>query len=367
MFSRGSKGLAADPYGAPTAGVSTDVLIIGDGVIGLSIACELARSGATFVLVGARRAGAASVAAAGLLAPSIGRLPDAARPFFDDSLCRYPLFVEALRPFEPALAMVQGLIDVSSETNAAGRTGRQLSAAELATLESSVGWVHGARFHAGDGAIDNALLVRALRWAAEVAPHGLIVTDDPVLTIDLSGNDPAVLLRSGTRLTARSVVLAAGAWTAAIDGLPRRVPVTPLKGQMLALASSCLTHPVVGDDVYLVPRGCEIAVGATEERAGFDVRATPEAIDRLREAAVDICPPLKQSRVTRTWAGIRPVSPDMLPIIGYEPADHRLIYACGHAKNGILLAPATGAAVAALAQRCRPAADLAPFSIMRFA
>lgn len=355
-----------DPYGAQAASVSADVIIIGDGVVGLSTAFELARLGATFILVGAYQAGAASSAAAGLLAPSVGYLPDAVHPFFFDSLSRYPAFVESLRAFEPALAILNGLIDLSRTNGSAAHSGRPLTASSLTTLEPSLRLVGGGRFHPHDGAIDNVLLVKALRRAVEGAPGGRIVSGDPAAAIKLGDPQPSVLLRSGSRVRAHTIVLAAGAWSAGIAGLPRPLPVVPLKGQMFALASTCLAHAVIGDDVYLVPRGSEIAIGATTEHAGFDVTTTPEAIDRLRRAAIDICPAITPSPVTRTWAGTRPATPDMLPIIGNDPNEPRLIYACGHSKNGILLAPATAAAVAALAQRRSPTSDLTPFSVGRF-
>ena len=122
----------------------------------------------------------------------------------------------------------------------------------------------------------------------------------------------------------------------------------------------------MADDVYLVPREREIAIGATVEEAGFDVTIDPNAIERLRQAAIRVCPALRDAAVLRTWAGIRPATPDMLPILGGEPTDERLIYACGHSKNGILLAPATALAIAALALGQASPFDLTPFRADRF-
>jgi len=366
VFSRKSKVLSVDPYGAPTAAVSADVIIIGDGIVGLSTAFELGRSGASFVLVGARREGAASRAAAGLLAPSVGSLPASVSPFFFDSLGRYPEFVECLRRFEPALRLVDGLIDLSGTASAVAR-GRHLTTQELATLEPALTAPSGGTLYAGDGAIDAVLLVQALRGAVSEAASGMIVTDDPVRAVELSNPLPAVLLESGARLTAPNIVLAAGAWAPRIAGLPRTLPVTPLKGQMLAVHFSGLTHPVMSDNIYLVPRGRETVIGATVERMGFDVSTTAVAIEELRRAATEVCPKLGASAISSTWAGIRPATPDMLPIIGPDPMDPRLIYACGHSKNGILLAPATAAAVRDLVESHSTIADLAPFAVARFA
>jgi glycine/D-amino acid oxidase-like deaminating enzyme len=347
---------------------SADVIVVGDGVIGLSIAFELGRAKVSCVLVGCEQQGTASGAAAGLLAPSVGHLLEAARPFFSESLRRYPEFIRNLREFAPHLSIVEGLVDVSANAADTANTSgsRLLSADQLAELEPTLEAPADARFYPDDGAVDNVKLMSALRLATGWLPSVSVVHGRRVATIDLSRTDAAVVLDDGDRIHARSIVLAAGAWSTQIDGLPRTLPVFPLKGQMLAVGSTVLRHAVMSDDIYLVPRDSEIAIGATAERAGFDVATNPDAIERMRLAAVAICPALERAPVLRAWAGIRPATPDMLPIIGADPGDERLIYACGHSKNGILLAPATALAVSALVQRRVPLGDLAPFSIARF-
>jgi glycine oxidase len=357
-----------------------DVIVIGDGVIGLSTAFELGRAGASCRVFGAVNHGAASGAAAGLLAPSIGTLRPDVQTFFDASLALYPTLVETLRSFEPELELLEGLIEVSSErrspaalaTIKAGVSSegpsttkdRLLSAADLALLEPQLA-PSSAVFHPRDGAIDNVLLTRALRAAVDGFSTCSIVADDPVVAIRV-GSRLAVVTREGATFESNTVIVAAGAWSATIDGLPRRLPVAPLKGQMLSVASSALGLPVMGDDVYIVPRRTEIAIGATAEHAGFDTTVFADAIERLRQSAGAICPALRDAPVVRTWAGTRPATPDMLPILGPDPDHPRLIYACGHSKNGILLAPATATCVAALATGSPPPLDLGPFSVMRF-
>jgi glycine/D-amino acid oxidase-like deaminating enzyme len=138
---------------------------------------------------------------------------------------------------------------------------------------------------------------------------------------------------------------------------------------MLSVAGSPLRHSVLSGDIYLVPRGSETVIGATVERAGFDLTVVPEAIERLRAAAVRSCPALGAAAVVRAWAGLRPATPDMLPILGADPAAPDLVYACGHSKNGILLAPATAAAIVAQVAGGGPLTsglDLARFAIGRF-
>jgi len=208
--------------------------------------------------------------------------------------------------------------------------------------------------------------VRALRSALASFPVVTMVDNDPVAMIDLSGNTASLRTLGGRVVEASRVVLAAGAWSSAIAGLPRRIPVRPLKGQMLAVGGVRLQHAVMGDEIYLVPRASEIAIGATVEEADFDVTVVPESIEDLRQSAIRVCPALRDAPVVRSWAGIRPATPDMLPILGADPSDERLIYACGHSKNGILLAPATAAAIAALAVGDAAPFDLTPFRADRF-
>ena len=358
---------------------TTDIVVIGDGVIGLSTAFELGRAGARCRIFGAVNHGAASGAAAGLLAPSVGTLRPEVQPFFDASLGLYPDFVESLRSWEPELALLEGLLDVSSNAERslgadAPRGDRGvipneardhfLSASDLALLEPTLA-ASSAIFYPRDGAIDNGLLTRALHAAVSSVSTSRITSDDPVAGIGF-GPRVEIRTRSGATIQAETVILAAGAWSAGIEGLPRRLPVVPLKGQMLSVASAALRHPIMGDDVYIVPRRAEIAIGATAEHAGFDTTVFPDAIERLRQSALAICPSLADGPVIRTWAGIRPATPDMLPILGADPDHPSLIYACGHSKNGILLAPATARSIAALATGAQPPFDLDPFSIKRF-
>lgn len=345
---------------------TTDVIVIGDGVIGLSTAVELARAGAQCRVFGAVNHGAASGAAAGLLAPSVGTLRPDVQTFFDASLALYPDFVDSLQRFEPELALLEGLLEVSSAISVipSAARNRYVSAPDLALLEPALAPT-AAAFHPRDGAIDNVLLTRALRAAVASFPTCSITSDDPVTAINL-GSRIELRMRSGTAVDAETVILAAGAWSARIDGLPRALPVVPLKGQMLAIQSSAVRHPIMGDDVYIVPRQAEVAIGATAEHTGFDTTVFPDAIERLRQSAVAVCPSFADAPVIRTWAGIRPATPDMLPILGADPEHPALIYACGHSKNGILLAPATAKAIAALATGDEPLFDIDPFSITRF-
>jgi glycine oxidase len=317
--------------------------------------------------VGARRDGAASGAAAGLLAPSIGRLWGAVRAFFAASLQCYPAFLTPLQTDDPELRIIQGLVEVPAPQPGSQGDSRDvvvLKPADLARFEPGVNPERGGALHPADGAIDNVRLMAALRRALRGESGVRWVADDPAVAIDaISGS---VRLESGAEVAAGTIVLAAGAWSPLIAGLPRSLPVSPLKGQMLAVASSALSHAVIGEDVYLVPRSGEIVIGATVERAGFDLGTTAEAIEGLRAAAVEIAPSLAMAPVIRQWAGTRPATPDMLPFLGRDPEAPNLIYACGHSKNGILLAPLTAIVVTRLVQQLPPGFDLTAFAPDRF-
>jgi glycine/D-amino acid oxidase-like deaminating enzyme len=359
----------ADPSNPNRAGHGADVAIIGDGVIGLSTALELARRGATCCLIGAQHDGAASSAAAGLLAAAVGHLPPAARPMFLASLEQYPEFLESLREFDASLSMLDGLIEIfhESPTHSADASSHALSTADVKRLEPSLSAPFGGVLHPRDGAVDNVRLVRAMRAAVTSHPNVRFIADNPAVAVAANDQSVAVDLRDGSRVDARHIVVAAGAWSSFLRGLPRQLPVSPLKGQMLAVEATGLHHPVMGADVYLVPREREIVVGATSEHAGFDTTTTADAINGLRAAAGRLYPGLSSAKVVRAWAGIRPATPDMLPIIGNDPKAPRILYACGHSKNGILLAPATAKSIAALVQGAAPAWDLSAFSVSRFA
>jgi glycine/D-amino acid oxidase-like deaminating enzyme len=342
---------------------AVDVVIIGDGIIGLSTALELGRAGARCRVIGARNSGVGSFAAAGLLAPDIAHLPKAAAPFYLASLALYPLFVERLSAFDSDLSLVRGLLELPDN---AVRDGRHLSTAEVAALEPQLAAPHGAILRASDGAVDNVRLTLALRAAVEANPGISVSYDDAAERVELSVARAGVVTRSGERVEAARVILAAGPWASRIDGLPRPIPVEPLKGQMIAFGGTLLRHAAMASDVYLVPRGNETLAGATVEHAGFDTQTTATAIEALRAAAARACPALASTGVTRAWAGIRPATPDLLPILGHDRDAPRLLYACGHSKNGILLAPATAVAVTQLALGNTPDWDLAAFDIRRF-
>ncbi len=186
------------------------------------------------------------------------------------------------------------------------------------------------------------------------------------------GQARGVVLDDGTKEAADIVVLAAGAWSRTIGGLPpdRRPPVRPVKGQMLALrmdaAAPLLSHVLWAPGAYLVPRrDGRLIVGATVEEKGFDDTITAGGMLTLLEAAWRAVPAVEELSIDEIWVGHRPGSRDDAPILGQGPLDG-LFYATGHHRNGILLAPVTADAMARLILDDVVAPAIKPFGLERF-
>jgi len=176
---------------------------------------------------------------------------------------------------------------------------------------------------------------------------------------------------AGTVHKAERIVLAAGAWSRAVEGLGVSPPVRPVKGQMLALAMDAraplLSHVVWAPGAYLVPRhDGRLLVGATVEEKGFDPHLTAGAQLALLQAAWRVLPGIEELPISEAWVGFRPGSRDDAPILGAGPVAG-LVFATGHYRNGILMTPITSELIAALILDQRVDPLIAPFSIKRFA
>ena len=370
-------------YVVLTAGVSVkdtaDVIVVGGGGVGLGIALAAARRGLSVALVAEHRAGEAFPAAAGILAPPSLEMGErsAAGPehaFAVAARDRYPSYLMELAEQSGIAVPLNrlGLLHVVLEDDKAARHAAMtfpdtewLDRPSLAALEPALGHAAGARLFHGDGAVDNVALLQAMEVAVARSAR-VRQTGAPARALAVERRGVACQLRDGEWVRGEQLVLAAGAWSPLIEGLPRPLPVEPLRGQMISLAASPLRHVAYGDEGYLVPRGEMTLVGATMEHAAFDVSTTADGVAGLKAAAAALCPALAPLPVARAWAGLRPVSPDFLPIIGRDPDHAALIYACGHSRNGVLMAPLTADCVAALLVGQAPPASLAAFGIERF-
>lgn len=352
------------------------VLVVGAGLIGLSVAEALARRGAPVTLVSEPRPGESSVAAAGMLAPTLEPLTGPALNFALQARERYPGFLADLEERTSVRVPLdrEGILELAHDAARAERLQgtatagvHWLDASDTARLEPALAPVIGALFHPLDGSVDNVALFQALERLV-ASRSGITRVHAAAVRIRRRGDEgAAVHTASGDVLEARTIVIAAGAWSGRLNGLPRSLPVEPARGQMIALRAPVLGHVVYSEDAYLVPRrDGRTLVGATMERVGFDTSTTADALDGLHARGGRVAPVLRSAPVASAWAGLRPMTPDGLPVIGRDPDWPAILYATGHSRNGILMAPLTGDCIAALALDEEPPADLSAFSIRRF-
>jgi glycine oxidase len=190
---------------------------------------------------------------------------------------------------------------------------------------------------------------------------------DQVLALELADGKVSGVRTNKTQFAAGVVVNCAGAWAGQIG--PYAIPTRPVKGQMLYVAmpqKEMMRHVVRTPEVYLIPRSDgRMLIGTTLEEAGFDKQTVPETILKLRQAALDLVPKLADARILEAWAGLRPGTPDGLPILGATPTPGYFV-ATGHFRDGILLAPVTARVIAEVILGRAPEYDLGAFSSLRF-
>ena len=366
------------------------VAIIGAGVVGLGIGWRLAGRATVTVFDRGKAGSGASHAAAGMLAAcceaepgeealiALGRESQARWPAFAEELLRTSgIDVELRREGILHLALTA---DDQAEIAQRLEFQRQLdlplewlsAAATRAREPHLAGKIAGALFSPEDHQVDNRKLVQAVRVAAEAA-GATICEHRPVKEIVVQGGRAkGVLLQDETVAAADIVVLAAGAWSRGIAGLPpdRRPPVRPLKGQVLTLrmdaAAPLISHVVWAPGAYMVPRrDGRLIVGATVEEKGFDETMTAGGVLTLLEAAWRAVPAVEELPIEEMCVGHRPGSRDDAPILGRGPLDG-LFYATGHHRNGILLAPVTADAMARLILDDVVEPAIKPFGLERF-
>lgn len=374
---------------------SADVVVVGGGAIGCAIARELAGQGTSVIVIERDSPGRrATWAAAGMLSP-LGEALDGG-PFLelaDESLTRFARFAQALRDesgidveyrtsgrLQVSLGDADAELDRIAAAPAASRFGvSRMDAAAARRLEPALSDdVTGAVLIDRDHRVNNRLLAQAL-LASATAAGAVFRTGSPVTRlVERGGSIAGVRLASGEQIDAQHVVLAAGAWTGQIDGLPRDVPLRPIKGQMFAVdgraraasrpSQPLLTRVIFSRGCYIIPRDDgRLLAGATVEDVGFRKGPTPRGIAGLMAAAAAVLPIVQDLPLVETWAGFRPATPDHMPVIGADPDLSGLIYATGHYRNGILLAPITAACVAALIDGANPPVDVRAFRVERFA
>lgn len=367
--------------------MKTDVVIVGAGVIGLSIAYELLCRGTRVTLVDPGDPGKeASWAAAGVLAPQ-GALP-VNRAYLDLCLAGLDMYAD----WSAALREETG-IDVEYRTEAGlqvafddeeseeldqryrhqvelGLPVERLTGEEVRALEPMLSPETrcGLRFERMHQ-VENRRLVQAL-VAAVRARGGVFRFGDPVVDLIVRRNRAAGVVVPGERIGAERVVVAAGAWSGLLKWIPGSPPpIQPVRGQMVCVdgrAVPPLGRVIYGPEQYLVPRrDGRVLLGATVEKTGFDASVTAGGVSDVIREGLRMAPGLAEAPVVETWAGLRPMSKDGKPILGPAGLD-RLVLATGHFRNGILLAPITARLIADFLEHGAVPAAMAPFLADRF-
>lgn len=351
------------------------IAVIGGGLIGLSVAAALARRSVSVALFAEALPGSASAAAAGMLAPSVERATGSAHDFAVASRDMYPAYLAELER-ETGIAVplnTAGVLQIALNRRAvkslrAGARGDTvwLEREELTAMEPALSHAMGAAHSPRDGAVDNVMLLEALAVFSARSPSIERIEER---IIDIARTSAGVRLRTATgrEMPFPSAVLAAGAWSGQIAGSSCAECIVPARGQMLSWDGVAVSRVVYGPRGYLVPRDRgQTLAGSTMESVGFDASTTEAGMFRVRMAAEEIFPSFSRSEPTAHWAGLRPVTPDLLPLLGRDPGLPALIHASGHSRNGILLAPLTGEVVADLVTGQRVEWDLTQFRPERF-
>lgn len=355
-----------------------DVVVIGGGLVGLACGWRASQRGLSVLIVERDHPGSgASHVAAGMLAPvteanfgeqELLRLNLAA-------VRRWPSFAEELGA-AAILYRQSGALVVAADRDDAeelrrlhdfqrslGLDAGWLVPSECRRLEPALSpRCAGGILAPQDHQVDPVSVVRALAATGVERLEGAAV---------VAVGPDSVTLASGRSIHAEQVVVAAGSWSGSgIDGLPP-IPVRPVKGQLLGLRREP-ERPLAGRIVrtlrcYLLDRGDgRVVLGGTMEEQGFDVTSTVDAVYRLLEAAYEVLPDVSELEFVEARAGLRPATPDNMPLIGRSEERDHVIFATGHFRNGVLLTPVTADAVAALLVGAEPEVDVAPFSPQRF-
>ncbi|HEU5007930.1 MAG TPA: glycine oxidase ThiO [Jatrophihabitantaceae bacterium] len=370
---------------------SSDVVVVGAGAIGAAVAWRCAQRGLSVTMVDSAPIRGAWHTAAGMLAP-ITELHYAETPLLRlnlDSLARYPGFTAELADttglptgylecgtVEVAWdgADLAALRDLHAFGTGLGLTSSLLTGRELRSLEPALAaGLPGGLLAESDHQVDPRLLHAALLAAGTALGVRTVVG---TATVDVQGDRAVgVVLADGTRLGAGTVVVAAGAWSQQLAGVPAEFApaVRPVKGQTLRLRlpgpprmEHVVRGSVQGVPVYILPRADgEYVVGASSEEAGFDQTPRAGAVYELLRDAQSLLPELGEAALAEVCTGLRPGSPDNAPLVGPSGLDG-LVHATGHFRNGILLTPVTADGVAELITTGALPDVLAPFAPSRF-
>lgn len=353
-----------------------DVIVIGGGIIGLSLAIALRKRGATVLVVERGEPGReASHAAGGMLVDFFTETPEPLQPLATAGARMYPEFAHELEVESEMKVDLrdQGTILFPSLEPAQpiGLTFSPLPSQWFDQREPALADTNRPALYLKERSVDpRAITSAALKTAKN---RGVDFSSGDVVTaVHLADGYASGVVTAKTSFLASKVVNCAGAWSGQImlgQNGPRPFPTRPVKGQMLCLimpTRDLIRHVIRSPEAYLIPRSDgRLLVGATVEEAGFDKRTVPSTIQRLHQSALKLVPKLKDARILEDWAGLRPGTPDNLPILG-PTATPGYYVATGHFRDGILLAPITAQIMADVIEGRQPEYNLNPFSPLRF-
>jgi glycine oxidase len=363
-----------------------DAIIVGAGIIGLSLAIELTKRGLKVLLVEKGEPGReASWAAGGMLADFLLETPPELRELATASARMYPEFVHELEDESRLKIDLRGPgAFLFTDSRRIGSSPACGSAAQLEASHPSPDPLHAMEpnlrppahapicLYLEERSVDPRQLTSAALGAAK--HRGIdISSGNPVIEVLLADGKTAGVRTTKTRYAAPIVINCAGAWAGQIaipggDGACS-IPTRPVKGQMLCVImpqKEFVRHVIRTPDVYLIPRSDgRLLIGATQEEAGFDKHTVPGTIQRLHQAALDIVPKLSEARFLEAWAGLRPGTPDALPILG-PTSTPGYFFSTGHFRDGILLAPVTARLMRQVLTGEKPEFDLSAFMPARF-
>jgi glycine oxidase len=350
-----------------------DVIIGGGGIVGLSLAIELRKQGATVLVIERGEPGReSSHAAGGMLVDCSAETPEPLQALAIASARMYPEFAHELEVESGMKVDLRdaGTIVFPPPEHVHERPGFSLSTclpAPLAELEPSLADPKRPAFYLKERSVDpRALTAAAIKTAKNRRVD--FSSGDAVTQVDISDCHVSGVTTTKTSFLAPKVVNCAGAWAGQIA--PHAFPTRPVKGQMLCLimpSRTTITHVIRSPEVYLIPRSDgRLLVGTTVEEAGFDKRTDHATIRTLHRSALALVPKLADARILEDWAGLRPGTPDALPILGQSETPGYYV-ATGHFRDGILLAPITAQVMANVIAGCATGFDMKAFDPARFA
>ncbi len=371
-----------------------EIVVIGGGIVGQAAAYELASIGASVTLIDRADDGQATAAGAGILSPGTGALGEGPlRPLAAAALAFYPELIARLAEdgeTDTGFAICEGLFVATSEGEAARlpthlaaieerRASGMANIGEVTTLDGAaaralfppLGNIPGAIHLTGIGRVNGRLMRDSLCRAA--TKRGATIVNGSAEIVQVGGRATGVRV-DGSTIAADAIVVAGGAWTAALgQALSVALPLYPQRGQILHLdvpGTTTTAWPVIlgfGSQYLLAFPERRVVAGATREHdSGYDYRMTAGGVHEVLAEALRVAPGLAAATLAEIRIGLRPTSPDGLPVLGRVPGYDNIFVATGHGPSGLQLGPHSGAIVARMAQSQTAGLDLSAFAAGRF-